>query len=373
MSENKKAFFIQGVDSFVSGILTVLLPLLMLERGIDIISIGLVYSALPIIFQLTRFAFAILSDFIGRRIFFLLNGILRVLYNLIYYFAFSPLEFLFGKIAEGASSASLWAVNRAFILEQSKEKWRSLVEMRVFDFISEALGTLLAGFLIVFLFYSNALIFCTFVSFLSIPTSLKIPEKKRKLNVKEIFEVLNLTKKTETFRKALVIFFVLGLSLGLTAYYVFPLFLKENGYEIESIGIVLGIQVFITGISLHYLSKKLSFRKTIIFGAFLYPAFLLLLCFLKNFWAGLILILFGIANGIITSGIEAIFSRVTTNNFAYGTDIGLLMTTFHAGRTISLIFSGFLISFLGFSFLFISSALIFLVYSFLLLLYFRKS
>ncbi|MEM5790972.1 MAG: MFS transporter, partial [Candidatus Aenigmatarchaeota archaeon] len=142
---------------------------------------------------------------------------------------------------------------------------------------------------------------------------------------------------------------------------------------VESIGIVLGIQVFITGISLYYLSKKLSFRKTIIFGAFLYSAFLLLLCFLKNFWAGLILILFGIANGILASGIEAIFSRVTTNNFAYGTDIGLLMTTFHAGRTISLIFSGFLISFIGFPFLFISSALIFLVYSFLLLYYFRKS
>jgi len=346
----------------------------MLERGIDIISIGLIYAALPIIFQLTRFAFAILSDFIGRKIFFLLNGILRVFYTLIYYFAFSPLEFLFGKIAEGTSSASLWAVNRAFVLEQNKEKWKGLIEMRVFDFISEALGTLIAGFLIVFLFYSNALIFCILISFLSIPASLKISEKKKRgFGIKEILEILDISKKTKIFKKALIIFFILGLSLGLTAYYIFPLFLKENGYDVESIGLILGIQAFINGVSLYYFSKRFSFKKIIIYSAILYFSFLLLLCFLKNFWAGLILIAFGLANGLLTAGIEGIFSRTTTNGFAYGTDIGLLMTTFHTGRTISLGFSGFLISFYGFPILFIISALIFLLYSFLVLKYFRKS
>jgi MFS family permease len=374
LSQSRKAFFIQGIDSFVSGILTILLPLLMLERGIDIISIGLIYSALPIIFQLTRLAFAILSDFIGRKIFFLLNGILRVFYTLIYYFAFSPLEFLFGKIAEGTSSASLWAVNRAFVLEQNKERLKGLIEMRVFDFISEALGTLIAGFLIVFLFYSNALIFCIFISFLSIPTSLKISEKKKKsFQIKEILEILDISKKTKIFKKALIIFFILGLSLGLTAYYVFPLFLKENGYDTESIGLILGIQAFINGISLYYFSKRFSFKKIIIYSAILYFSFLLLLCFLKNFWVGLILIAFGLANGLLTAGIEGIFSRTTTNGFAYGTDIGLLMTTFHIGRTLSLGFSGFLISFYGFPILFIISAFIFLLYSFLVLKYFRKS
>ncbi len=343
----------------------------MLERKIDIISIGLIYSALPIIFQLTRLAFSILSDFIGRKIFFLLNGVLRVFYTLIYYFAFSPLEFLFGKIAEGTSSASLWAVNRPFILEQNKEKWKNLVKMRIFDFIPEALGTLLAGFLITFLLYSNTLIFCIFISFLSIPVSLKIIEKKKKgLEIKELFEILNLSKKTKLFKRALIIFFILGLSLGLTAYYVFPLFLKENGYSTEAIGIILGIQVLINGISLPYLTKKLNFKKIVIYGAILYSTFLFLLCFMKNFWVGLILILLGIANGLLSIGIEAVFSRVATNNFAYGTDVGLLMTTFHVGRTISLIFSGFLISLFSFSLLFIFSALIFLIYSFLLLHYF---
>jgi len=171
----------------------------------------------------------------------------------------------------------------------------------------------------------------------------------------------------------LIIFFILGLSLGLTAYYIFPLFLKENGYDVESIGLILGIQAFINGVSLYYFSKRFSFKKIIIYSAILYFSFLLLLCFLKNFWAGLILIAFGLANGLLTAGIEGIFSRTTTNGFAYGTDIGLLMTTFHTGRTISLGFSGFLISFYGFPILFIISALIFLLYSFLVLKYFRKS
>ncbi|MEM7825440.1 MAG: MFS transporter [Candidatus Aenigmatarchaeota archaeon] len=373
MSQNKRVFFIQSVDSFVGGILWILLPLLMLERGIDIISIGLIYSALPMIFQITRFMFAILSDFLGRKIFFLLNGILRIFYLLIYYFAFSPLEFLFGKIAEGTSNASLWAVNRAFVLEQNKEKRKNLIKMRVFGFISEALGTLLAGVIILFLFYSNALLFCVFISLLSIPASLEISEKRKKsFGIKEILKVLDLSKKTKIFKKSLLIFFTLGLSIGLTAYYVLPLFLKQNGYTIETIGIILGVQVFISGISLHFLAKKLSFEKAVIYGATLYFTFLLLLCFLKNFWVGIILILFGIADGILTNNIEIIFSTVATNGFAYGTDIGLLMTAFHTGRTISLIFSGFIISFFGFSLLFLSSGMIFILYSLLLLYYFKE-
>ncbi len=373
MSQSKNAIFLQGIDSFVSGILTVALPLLMLERGIDILSIGLIYAVLPIIFQVTRFLFAILSDFIGRKIFFLLNGISRIFYTAIYYFSFSPLEFLFGKIVEGASSASIWSVNRAFIIEQAKEKWKTLAKLRVFDYISEALGTFVAGFLIIFLFYSNTLIFCIIISFISIPLSLKIVEKKaRKFEINKIFEMLNLEKKSIFFKKALLAFFILGLSLGLTAYYIFPLFLKENGYGTELIGMILGIQTFIAGISINYFLNKLSFKKIIVYSTILYFSFLILLCFLRNFFAGLILIFFGIPLGILTLGTEAIFSKVTTNNFAYGTDIGLLMTTFHAGRTISLALSGFLISFYGFSLLFLLSAFIFLFYTLILLKTFER-
>ena len=371
MEENKKAFIIQGIHSFVSGVLTILLPFLMLEREIDIISIGLIYSILPIIFQLTRLGFAVLSDFIGRKIFFVLNGISRILHTIIYYFAFSPLEFIFGKIAEGMSEASLWAVNRAFVLEHTKKKWESLVEMRVFESVSEAFGILVAGFLMSILLYSNTLIFCMFISLLSLFPSLKIHEaKKKKLKIEKFFQVLKINKRGKFFKSALILFFILGLSLGLVAYYVFPLFLKENGYSSEAVGIIVGVQTLIAGISLHYFIKIFSFKRIILYGAIIYFILIISLS-ISNFLAGLILILLGFGYGFVVAGIEAIFSK-STNHFAYGTDIGLLMTTFHLARTLSLAISGFIISLYGFSILFTTSGLLFLLYSFLSLKWFRE-
>ncbi|MGC8811984.1 MAG: hypothetical protein ACP5O8_00130, partial [Candidatus Aenigmatarchaeota archaeon] len=228
-------------------------------------------------------------------------------------------------------------------------------------------------FLIVFLLYSNVLIFCVLVSILSIFPALKISEKKKvSFDVKKIFEILDINKKPKIFKVALIAFFILGLSLGLTADYIFPLFLKENGLETETIGLILGAQAFIVGISLSYFVIRLSFKKIIVYSAILYFSLLLLLCFIKGFLVSLILIAFGFAYGLLTAGIEAIFTKTTTNYFAYGTDVGLLMTTFHAGKTISLGVSGFLISFYGFPPLFLASALIFFLYSFLVLKYLRK-
>lgn len=55
--------FIQVLNSFVSGVFSVVLPLMMKERNIDVPIIGLVFAALPMIFQLERILFATVSDF----------------------------------------------------------------------------------------------------------------------------------------------------------------------------------------------------------------------------------------------------------------------------------------------------------------------
>lgn len=144
----KNVLFIQSIQAFIGGIITITLPLLMQDKGIDIVSIGLIYAALPIIFQLTRMGFAILSDFIGRKIFFISTGILNISYTAIYYLASSPLGFLFGKVIEAMRGASIWSVNRSFVLEHSRNKRKGLVQMRAVNSVSYAVGILIAGFLI---------------------------------------------------------------------------------------------------------------------------------------------------------------------------------------------------------------------------------
>ncbi|MFQ6065138.1 MAG: hypothetical protein ACE5L6_06650 [Candidatus Bathyarchaeia archaeon] len=90
MNQTKLTVLIQFLNSFISGVLTIALPLLMKERNIDIVIIGLIFACLPLIFQLTRMLFAIISDFLGRKLFFVLNGFLSILSGSVYYLAYTP-------------------------------------------------------------------------------------------------------------------------------------------------------------------------------------------------------------------------------------------------------------------------------------------
>ena len=163
MNQVRNVIFIQVLNSFVSGVLGIVLPLMMEERNIDIVTIGLVFAAFPLIFQLGRMVLAVISDFWGRKLFFLLNGFLGVVSSLIYYLAHTPLEFLFGKVMEGTKDGSLWAVNRAFLLEENESKWRILVHLRTAAYVAYAFGSLLAGFFVVWFFYERTLMFCILV------------------------------------------------------------------------------------------------------------------------------------------------------------------------------------------------------------------
>lgn len=143
----KVVLLIQVFNSFISGILVVALPLIMKERNINIVAIGLIFSLMPIVFQFGRTLFAIISDFLGRKLFFILNGFLCIISSSIYYLAHTPTEFLFGKVMEGTKDGTLWAVNRAYILEKSESKLTNLVYLRIVNYIFNGIGGLLAGFL----------------------------------------------------------------------------------------------------------------------------------------------------------------------------------------------------------------------------------
>lgn len=117
MSQVKHALFIQGSTAFISGALSILIPIVLLERNISIQNIGLIFAVYPIVFQLGRISFGVISDFAGRKLFYALNSGFSFITNIIYYFSFSPIGYAAGKFTEGLRDASLWSVNRAFFLE----------------------------------------------------------------------------------------------------------------------------------------------------------------------------------------------------------------------------------------------------------------
>jgi MFS family permease len=304
--------------------------------------------------------FAIISDFWERKPFFILNGFLLAISNLIYYLAHTPLDFLFGKVTEGMKSASLWAVNRASLMESSEKKWRVLVHLRTVSYVSSAVGSLLAGIFVLFLFFKGTLMLCVLIGAIVVPLSLLLRRtgKRRELNMTKALHTLDFRKKKRLFKECLVLFFMMGLSFGFVSGFVYPLFLSENGFDAEAIGVLLGLQILLAGLVSYFFSRRFEIRRLILFSGLLYTFALILVGFSSFLLAAILVVAYGAVEGLLGIGQEGIVSKIT-NEESYGTDIGLLWMGHHIGRTLSLAMSGLIISTLGFAAPFLISALLY--------------
>lgn len=169
---------------------------------------------------------------------------------------------------------------------------------------------------------------------------------------------LDFRKKKRIFKIFLVLFFVMGLSFGFRGGFVFPFFLSENGFDAETIGMLLGFQILLAGLFSHVFSRKMRIEKLILVSGLLYTLVFLLLGFANSIFAALLIVGYGMVEGLLSIGQEGIVSKITGKE-SYGTDIGLLMMGLHSGITLSLGVSGFLIEMWGFMALFSLSALTF--------------
>ena len=358
LNQTRIVLFIQLLNSFVSGILAVALPLLMTERNINVVIIGLVFASMPIFKQVQRIFLAAISDFWGRKPFFALSGTLGLISNSTYYLAHSPLAYLLGKIIEGSKEACLWAVNRPFLLEMSERKWTALVHLRTVAFTAMAVGSFLAGFLIVGISYQGTLVFCILFAAIIIPLSLMLDSgKRKKLSIADVLALLDFRRRSKVFRIFFVLSFLRGLATGFWSGFVLPLFLKGNGFGAQTIGLLLGLQALIAGASSYVFARESRLKKLILTSGVLYTLLFTLLGLSVSIFSGLLIIFLGVVEGLLAVVNEGVLPRITKRE-SYGSDIGLLMLGLHVGLTLSLAISGFLISSFGFVLLFVFSALV---------------
>ena len=371
MNQIRTVLLIQVLHSFVSGILGIALPLMMAERNIDVVMIGLVFASMPLIMQFGRMFFATVSDFLGRKPFFVFNGVLGVVSGLIYYIAYTPLEFLFGKVVEGTKEGTVWAVNRAFLLEKGGGHWRILVYLRAIVYVAYAVGSLLAGFFVVWLLYEGTMLLCAlFGVFVVLLSLLIVGQRKERFSVEKALHFLDFRKKQRIFKIFLVLFFVMGLSFGFIGGFVIPLFLKEGvGFDAEFVGLIVGVQTLLAGLFSYLFAKSAKMRRLILLSGVLYSVMFFLLGFSSSVFAAAIVIAYGVVQGMASIGQEGILSKICAKE-SYRTDIGLLMMGFHVGEALSLALSGFLIVLWGFAAPFLLAAstyVIFYVGSYLIL------
>ena len=116
----KRILTVTFLNFFISGGLTLAIPLLLLERNVDLVEIGLVISILPLFFLIARLMMAMVADLSGwNRFYLLVNWPGSLLATVTYFIASSTPMFLIGKIFEAVKESSYWAVNRTAIFSLS--------------------------------------------------------------------------------------------------------------------------------------------------------------------------------------------------------------------------------------------------------------
>lgn len=154
----------------------------------------------------------------------------------------------------------------------------------------------------------------------------------------------------------------MGLATGLVSDYVLPLFLKNVGVSTEIIGIVLGINLLVSGTFMYFFTGRLKPKKLILIGGAFYSLIIILLGFSGLVMVIILMMFLGVADGFMYAGQETIFVKITDHR-SYGGDIGLLMVGPHLGKMISQALSGFIIASYGFYLLFFAAGAVFLIYS----------
>lgn len=359
----KNAFAIQAINAFIKGVIFIVLPLLMLDRGVSVESMGVIFAVMPLVSQTSRILFGIVSDYIGRKKFYFLNGLMNIAFLGVYYLATTPLGFLLGKVTEGVRNASLWSVNRAYLMDHSKDKEKTLVKMRGVNGVFEASGTLLAGFLVTIIFYNNTILLLILLSVMLFPNVKMLKDKvRRTISPRAIVKALDVRHKGKKFKNFIPIFLLLGLSWGFLAGYIMPLFLKTMGFPLKTIGLLLGVKIFFNGVFAYVFSSIWSGKRKVLVGGLLFSLLVALFSFSNYALLPILIVLWGAASGVADAGYESIFVSVVDHD-SLGRDIGILLIGVHLGLSINQALSGFVIASFGFPILFFVSAMLYTLFS----------
>ncbi|MGD8506943.1 MAG: MFS transporter, partial [Candidatus Bathyarchaeota archaeon] len=213
----KRILAITFLGYFVSGGLSLTIPLLLLERNVNLAEIGFVISVLPLVFLIVRLLLAALADQLGwARFYLLLNWPGTLLSTLIYFIANTTPAFMLGRIVQAVKESSYWAVNRTAIFSLSpKQKEKEATRTIAVLWLASAIGSAVSGVGIAYLGFSFTLSILVFASaIMGIPAALlwRARRKSSKPKVLKIVESLDPRSRSRTFW--LVSFTILFFSLA---------------------------------------------------------------------------------------------------------------------------------------------------------------
>jgi MFS family permease len=257
------------LNNFVSGALTLLIPLLLLAQHVDITQIGLVLSTLPLVFLVARLLFAAVADQVGwSRIFVLVNWPATFFATAIYYVASSLSAFFSGKVMEGLRESSYWAVNRNAIFDLSPGcEGKEATRTNAIIWLATAIGSAAAGLSIALAGFSWTLVVLMVASAaVGIPALLlwKIGKRSAKPQM-SFLRSMDPRGKGSAFWRASIALMFNSIATYPLLQLLLPIFMQvQLGYDYITIGILFMLYNVVGSVTTFLTLKVgLSYRRAI--------------------------------------------------------------------------------------------------------------
>jgi len=364
----KRLIAVTFINNLVSGGLTLAIPLLLLDRNVNLAEIGIVISIMPLVFLFVRLLFATIADQVGWAPFFtLLNWPATFISSALYFLANSISVFSIGKIVEGVKEASYWAVNRTaiFSLSPNKEE-KEATRINAVIWLSTAAGTAAAGVGMAYVGFSSTLgIMIMASAILAIPAALLWNTGKRDSKPK-ISSAIALLDQRGRDRK----FWLVALTLLFNSLATYPLITlllpvfmdQQLGYDYVSIGLAFMLYNVVASIvTFSTLKKRPGVGRVVIQSLIgLFAAFLLAN---SGFYFPALFLALAVTHGLGIGFFESIIAKATKNRRTVSVDIGLLHIPTRLGEFASVLSAGFVAQSLGYLPVFAASGIFFTVFS----------
>jgi len=364
----KRVTAITFLNYFVSGGLTLTIPLLLLNRNVDLAEIGVVISVLPLVFLLARLLFSALADQIGwSPLFALFNWPATFFSAVIYFLANSVPAFLVGKTVEGVKESAYWAVKRTAIFSLSpKHEEKEATRINAVIWVATAVGSAVAGIGIAYVGFSSTLgIMIVASAVIGIPAAMLWRTEKRdsKLRISRLMALLDPRGRDRVFWLVSVIMFFYSLATYPLVTLLLPAFMDQQlRYDYVSIGLafmlynlVASIVTFVT------LKTSLGFGRVVVQSILaLFATFLLAG---SGFYFPALFLALAVTRGLGIGFFESIIAKVSKNRQTVSVDIGLLHVPTRFAEFASVLSAGFIAQFIGYEPVFAASGIFFAVFS----------
>jgi MFS family permease len=364
----KRVTAVTFLNYFVSGGLTLAIPLLLLDRNVDLAEIGIIISVLPLVFLSVRMLFAALADQIGwAPLFILFNWPATVISTAIYFLANSVPAFLLGKTVEGVKESAYWAVNRTAIFSLSpKKEEKEATRINAVIWLATAIGSAAAGIGIAYLGFSSTLgIMLLASAAMGIPAFLLNHTGKRntKLKIPNMLASLNPRGRDRTFWLVSIVLLFNSLATYPLITLLLPAFMDQQlRYDYVSIGLAFMLYNVVAAIvALGTLKRALNVKRVVVQSLIgLFAAFLLANGGL--YFPALFLAL-AVTRGLGIGFFESIIAKVSKNRQTISVDIGLLHIPTRFAEFASVLSAGFIAQSFGYAPVFAASGIFFTIFS----------